>query len=365
MPVSRRGFILSGLAAAHAATGPKGAAFASDWRRFADDATELEVYRLTDPAYASFLPAYYNRAISRDSDWMLFWCDRTGAPQAFRMDLKNGGTRQLTDAAELDGSSLTLLPDNRAFCFFAGRTLFMSSLPNLREREIYAVPEGWEPCPGGSVGPDGTHAEFIERQGEKSRLRMAPLSRGEARTVVESAFVISEAVARPLRAQVLYRDGDAALWLVNSDGRQNHRLPLAPGRIGPANWAPDGKTLLYLSYPEDRTRLNAIREYAPDTNTDKLVAKTSQFVHFGFNRNTSVFVGASRNAASPDVLLQLRITGRELVICEHRASHPESVAPVFSPDAQRVYFQSDRTGKPAIYCMHVEKLVEKIREDAP
>ena len=31
-----------------------------------------------------------------------------------------------------------------------------------------------------------------------------------------------------------------------------------------------------------------------------------------------------------------------------------------SPDAQRVYFQSDRDGKPAIYCMHVERLVEKI-----
>jgi oligogalacturonide lyase len=32
---------------------------------------------------------------------------------------------------------------------------------------------------------------------------------------------------------------------------------------------------------------------------------------------------------------------------------------MFSPDSQRVYFQSDRDGKRAIYCMHVEKLVEK------
>jgi oligogalacturonide lyase len=89
------------------------------------------------------------------------------------------------------------------------------------------------------------------------------------------------------------------------------------------------------------------------------VAKTSQFAHFGFNRDTSVFVGASRNAASPTVLILLRVTRRELTLCEHKASHPEAVAPVFAPDSQRIYFQSDRDGKPAIYCVHAEKLVEK------
>jgi oligogalacturonide lyase len=70
-------------------------------------------------------------------------------------------------------------------------------------------------------------------------------------------------------------------------------------------------------------------------------------------------VGASRNAASPTILILLRGTRRELTLCEHKASHPETVAPVFAPDSQRIYFQSDRDGKPAIYCVHVEKLVEK------
>jgi oligogalacturonide lyase len=61
----------------------------------------------------------------------------------------------------------------------------------------------------------------------------------------------------------------------------------------------------------------------------------------------------------------LRINGRELTICEHRASHPESVAPIFSPDAQRLFFQSDRDGKPSIYCVHMERLVERIEEPGP
>ncbi|MEI9975049.1 MAG: hypothetical protein WDO73_25165 [Ignavibacteriota bacterium] len=38
----------------------------------------------------------------------------------------------------------------------------------------------------------------------------------------------------------------------------------------------------------------------------------------------------------------LRNTKRELTLCEHKASHPEMAAPRFSPDTQRLYFQSDR-----------------------
>jgi oligogalacturonide lyase len=192
---------------------------------------------------------------------------------------------------------------------------------------------------------------------------MVSLGQGVARTVVEAPFAMSEPIARPKRAQILYRQGNEALWLVNSDGQQNRKLKTAPGKLGPADWSPDGKTLLYLNYPENPKELNAIREHTPDTNTDKLVAKTSQFVAFGINHDTSVFVGASRNAGSPYLLLLLRVTRRELTLCEHKASHPELVAPRFSPDSQRVYFQSDRHGKLAIYDMHVEKLVEKTDDE--
>jgi len=89
------------------------------------------------------------------------------------------------------------------------------------------------------------------------------------------------------------------------------------------------------------------------------VAKTSQFASFGWNHDSTVFVGASGNVASPTVLLLLRVTRRELTLCEHKASDPRAVAPIFEPDSLRVFFQSDRDGKPAIYDIHVDKLVEK------
>jgi oligogalacturonide lyase len=365
---SRRSLLTSSLVAAHAIAadlpGARGAQFESEWKRYADPATELDVYRLTEPAYSSTLPAYYNRVISRNSGFLVFCCDRAGFPAAFRMDLRGGETRQLTERKDLDGSTLNLLPDNRSFCYFAERTLYVTNLTTLRDREVYTIPEGWERGTGLTVGTDG-HALFPERKGEGSRLRSVPLTPapGAPRTILEAPFAIADPIERPVRGQILYRDADQRLWIADNDGRRPRQLKTAMGRIGPANWVSDGHSVLYLNFPDDRTKLNAIREYTPDDDGDKLVAPTSQYVQFGFNRDTSVFVGASRNAASPVILIMLRVTRRERTLCEHKASHPEMVAPMFAPDAQRIYFQSDRHGKPALYALHVERLVEKIEAD--
>lgn len=357
--LTRRAFVCSLAAAPALAQNGKGALFPAAWKRYSDPATELTVLRLTDPAWSSRLPAFYQRAVAKRGDFLLFASDRTGSFQVFRLDLKTGECRELTAAQSLDPSSPTLLPDERGFCFFDGPSLRQANLSNLRDREIYRIPEDWERCPGGTVAGDGSFAVFGERRQGASRLRLVGLSRGTARTVTEAPWEIGDPLPRPRRAQVLYRQGDQALWLVNSDGQRPRRLDLADGSVGPAAWAPDGKTVLYLNLPADKTQLNAIREYTPDQNTDKLVAKTSQFAHFGFNHDSSVFVGASRNGASPNLLLLLRVTRREFTLCEHRASDPSAVAPIFSPDSQTVYFQSDRDGKPAIYAMGVEKLVEQ------
>ena len=132
-----------------------------------------------------------------------------------------------------------------------------------------------------------------------------------------------------------------------------------PDRAG----LPDGRTILYLHFPDEKTQLNTLREHTPDANQDQLVGKTSQFVHFDANHDTTVFVGVSRNRASPHILLLLRNPQRELTLCEHHASDPAVVTPVFSADSQHVYFQSDKEGKSAIYRIHVERFVEKTENE--
>ena len=356
--ITRRSVLLTGIAARRLFAEGKGTSFPSDAGRYPDPLTAIDVYRLTKPEYSTTMTAYFNRGIAHNSGWMLCCSERTGSPQGFRLELKTGEMKQMTQADKLDGTTLTMLPDNRSFCYVAGTSLFVAPAGAAREREIYRIAEGWERAGSISVGPDGTHITLIERKGETSRLRMVALVGGGVRTVIEAPVAISDPIPRPMRAQILYRQGEDAVWMINMDGTQNRRLKLAAGGVGTPNWSTDGRTLLYLNFPDDKTQLNNLREFTPDTNADKMIGKTSQFASFGANRDSSVFVGASRNNASPAVLLFLRAAHSERTLCEHK-SRAEWVSPVFSPDSQRVYFQSDRHGKPAIYCMHVERLVEK------
>lgn len=327
--------------------------------RFADPSTEFLVYRLTDPSYASHLPAPYGRAVSQRSSFLLYWSERTGSRQAFRMDLKTGGSEQLTQAEALDGLSLTLMPDDRSFCCFDGGSLRQVRLGKLKEKELYRIPAGWKLGRGFSLSRDGSLGALVEMREGRWRLRLVRLGSGSASTLVEGPVPYSDPQMQPRRQAILYRQDEDAWSAASLDGRQNRRLPRASGASGPAYWSPDGRTVLYLHYPEDRRKLYSLREWNPETNTDELVADTSQFVDFDSNRDASVFVGASSNRVSPHILLLLRATRREFTLCEHRASDPAQVAPIFSPDSQRVYFQSDRHGGWAIYSMPVEKFVER------
>jgi len=336
----------------------RGARLAPQRASFLDRATEFPVERLTNPAYSSFLPSYYGRFISKKGDWFLFWSDRNRTPQAFRMHLKTGEWFQLTDATSLDGSSLWLFPDEHRFCYFDGAMLRMTTLSNFRSRVLYHVPDRWQRGQGFAMSSDGLYGTFPEVQGNKWRLRLIKFSSGDVDTVVEAGEPLCEPMPRPNHRSILYRQGES-FRMVSYDGAGIAIIATAPGRPGPALWSPDGRTVIYLHFPKADRGLNAIRELSPEAGTDTLVANTSQFVQFAANGDDSVFVGVSGSKASPYVLLLLRVTGRELTLCEHGASRASMVTAVFSPDSQQVYFHSDQQGKPAIYRVRVDKLVAR------
>ncbi len=321
-----------------------GAVFPSEQRRYADPATELEVLRLTDPEHSAFLPRH---GASRRGNFLLYASDRGGSWQAYRMDLKSGESRLVTEAAELDPMTLALLPDDRGFVFCDGDTLRLGQIGG-RVREIGPV--------GGRAGElavseDGQYCSFASG----SRVSLAALGpKPSVTTLCEAPGVVSMTQIRPRRTQVLYVRHDGAPWLVNFTGQSNRPLKLeaiAVARGSTVDWTPSGRTFVYL-------RGSEMREHTPDENADRPLAKTSQFAAFGMNGDSSVFVGASGSKASAYVLLLLRVTRREFTLCEHGAKNAASVRPVFTPNSQSVLFQSDRHGKPAIYRMRVEKLVE-------
>jgi len=352
--------VLAGLAWGQIPSGlGKGRWLASDRRRTTDPATDTPLMRLTDPAYASLLPGSHLRALARAGTFLVYSGDRGGSWQVFRLELGDGRQQQLTQAAELDPSSPGLLPDDRNFCYFDGRSLRRVSLRSLREREIYRIPEGWQRGEGYSLALDGSHAAVMEERGELGRLRLVRLSSGSAVTVAEGTPALGMPRLRTRREGLLYREGDISVWTVGLDGRNRRKLPLPPGRLGHYAWAPDGQSVFYLHRPVGPGSAIGLRELRLDSGADQVVAETSDFVAFSPNRDASVFVGASGSLAGPYILLLSRAGRRELALCEHRASDPGRTAAVFSADSQRVYFQSDREGKWALYAVPVDRLVER------
>ncbi len=373
MIVTRRRFVASfaGLSAGACAclAADKAGTYPSEIKRYADEATEFSVFRLTDSAHQSWLPAPYNRAISKKTEFAIHSSDRSGSVQAYRLDLKNGQSRVLTEAANLLTGSLTLAPDEHEFAYLADRSLYMGRTNGVHAREVYRAEEGFQFGNGFSLSEDGLVAALIEEKPEASRLRLITMRTGAAATLVESSEPISDPQPRPKRAGLLYRKGaevnSSEVWVVNYDGAQNRRLRTAPGALGMALWSGDGRSIVYLNIPADRKQLNNIREFTPDTNEDQFVTATSQFATFNHNADTSVFVGASGSKASPYLLLLVRSVKRELTLCQHRASDPRQVTAFFSPNSQRVIFQSDRDGKMAIYSIAVDRLVEETETAEP
>jgi oligogalacturonide lyase len=350
----------------HAATTGKGTVLPSVVSRYADPSTEFPVFRLTDPEHTSALPPHYARAISRKGNFLLYSCDASGSMQAYRLDLKTGQARLLTDAENFNPACFTLLDDERSFCYVDGARLYLSSLTSLRPRQVYQALEGFQPT-GLSITDDGLSAALVEQKGSHYRLQWIRMMDGVAVTLAEADQEndeLADPTPRPRRASVLYRRA-GGVWLANVDGKQNYRLKLADGQALAATWTPDGKAALYLNVPVDPHKLRNIREFTPDTNEDKAVSDTTQYACFERNADGSVFVGASGSKASPHVLLLVRAVGRELTLCEHRASNPAMVSPIFSPNSQNVFFTSDQHGKPAIYRIAVDKLVQATEEPPP
>jgi len=353
MSVTRRNFALS-----LAATATAQSQF-SPIRRFLDSSTEVEVLALTDPANASFLPHHYNRSVSSRNGFIVYATETTNGFQALRLEIKGGVTRILTSSQALEPKSLALSPDDRTLYFADADRLLATGMNGGKPRELY---KGSSPAiyrKGISLSEDGLTISLVDG----NQLLAIPTNTTLKPRVIAELDNPSEQAAITKSGQVFFRGPLNSIFVTTAT--KPKRLPLE-GTLGPAIWNPDGRSILFLRLNQGQGISNSLCEYSLDTNTESLVGKTSQFVHFGRNADSSVFVGASGSKAQPYILIMLRITRRELALCEHKSSDPSSVAPIFSPNSQRIYFQSDRLGKPAIFSVSIDRLVEKTeQEDSP
>ncbi|MGD0579319.1 MAG: hypothetical protein ABSC08_10365 [Bryobacteraceae bacterium] len=335
----------------------KGVILPADWSHYEDPSTEFEVLRLTHPAYASYLPAWPGRAVSRHSEFAILASDRTGSMQLHRLDLKSGQSRVLVPVSH--PRAFTLSADDRTVYFRHQDSVY--ALPLAGAPRVVGLGEFAHSQDARALCPseDGTALWFSATTGERAGLIKLRLgARSEPALVLKQAD-IREPVPNPRRALVLWRSAGDSLWLCEHDGANTRRLDTPAGRVLQAMWSPDGQSVLYLHESGAVAEPIAIREQEVDSRADRLVATTSQYACFARNADATVFLGSSRSQAGPYVLLMLRITRRELPLCEHRSRDASASCLAFSPDSQRLFFQGDSEGKSVVYSMKLEKLVEK------
>jgi len=335
-------------------------AFPSELKRVIDPATEFPLLRLTSPDHDAFLPSQASRFISRKNNFLLYTSDRAGGKAAvYKLEFKSGESSLVGEGEAIEPRFAALTPDDRSCCYAAGESLLLAPVQGSgKPRELYRSAEGWHRAGLPALTEDGIAALWPEQRDQTFRVRFVSLMKAGATTAAESSEPIADLMPRPRRAGFLYRKGQQELMLASFDGQQNYRLKIAPLPFSTPQWSADGRTILYLSRP-DPPGLAEIREFTPDTNEDKLVSKTSQYAGFGRNGNATVFVGASGSKASPYLFLLVRAVKRELAVAEHKASDPSTVMPVFSPNSQRIFFETDRDGHRCLYSMVVDKLVEE------
>ena len=318
--------------------------------RFSDPTTENPVVRLTRPATTNLLPSPTNRFVSARERFLVFSSDRTGRFTPFRADLHTGVLEPLGRTEELRPETLCLDAHERALYLVDGGALKELSLASRRMRTLAEGVTAFSP----GVSP----SEFVV------------VKDGKLQTVSEGGRVLAEDLGKGI---CLSRPGGKGCCFtreVAANGREFWYVPfsgsepakpvlLAKGDVFNPIWNPDGRSLLFLrNIQKPRVVVSEIHEVVPEGGGEQCVSPTSQFAAFAPNEDGSVFVGASRSKAQPTIILLLRSARREMTLCEHRASRPSAVSPVFSPDSRRVYYQSDRQGKWAIYSVNVELLVE-------
>jgi oligogalacturonide lyase len=320
-----------------------------EFQRFVDPTTESTVVRLTNPAFTSYLPAGANRFVSVKERFLVFTSDRTGRPTPFYLDLRTGVSRFLASTANLLPESVCLDAQGRSVYLIDGTDLKQVAIAT---RKVDVLSSGVSAF---SLGSSPSEL-MVVRDG-----RLEQLNR--------KAGALADDVS-PWCALRPGGSGCAFLRHPSFDEREFWYVPVSPettarplllakGRVSNPLWSPDGRSLMFLrQVPSNDTFVSEIHETCPETGLEQRIASTSQFAAFAVNGDGSVFVGASGSKAQPTIILLLRSVQREFTLCEHRATRPATVDPVFSPDSRRVYFESDHQGKSALYSINIESLVE-------
>lgn len=77
--------------------------YAPEWRDYFDPLTGRQVRQLTDSPAEDYHLYFYYPSVTPDGKYLIFFSERTGISNLFRLDLQSGHILQLTDARPVRG----------------------------------------------------------------------------------------------------------------------------------------------------------------------------------------------------------------------------------------------------------------------
>jgi Tol biopolymer transport system component len=227
-------------------------------------------------------------------------------------------------------------------------------------RQVWAGPDV---DPEGEVSPDGRYLSFVDW--ETGDLAIRELATGKKQRLTNKGSWLQSvefalfSIVSPDSKQVAYtwfdKDGHADLRIIGSDGSAARVLYRSSELryIQPADWSPDGKSILAFSTREDRT--NQIVLIATTDGSVRSLKNLDWREPEGMcfspdGRYIAYDFPQKEDKPERDIFLLALDGNRELTLIKHAAN---DLMPVWTPDGKRLIFASDRTGTLCLWAINV------------
>ncbi|HEU4721783.1 MAG TPA: protein kinase, partial [Gemmatimonadaceae bacterium] len=209
-----------------------------------------------------------------------------------------------------------------------------------------------------AISPDGRAVAYASGTSTEARIYVRQLAGGRPVRVADDSAVSEESPSwSPDGTRLLYLARGAVFSAPAAGGASRQEVAAVGGRrITAAAWAPDGRTIAYAAgdslhvrAPDGAVRVLArlpeptLCTWSPDS---ALIACTSG------NARYVVGIGAQFGNLSPNRITVVRV--RDGAVTTISDSTSINVSPVWSRDARRLYYVSNRGGRGDVYAQELD-----------
>ena len=376
---------------------------APEWRDHRDPLTSRRVRQLTDSRAEDYHLYFYNPSFTPDGKYLIFFSERTGVSNLFRLDLQSGITVQLTDARPVRaeywpftdaikgvGACLAAIGKGGYEVFyFEGTDLFAVEIESLKRRQLLSLTSDRRPSMLQANASGETlvfatwdEALFMERSqrayaGERfpderffqettSTIVRVEAVTGHAEEVFcKEKFWINHVHVNPQNPDLIlfcheYSELPDRMWLLNVANRQCEPIPGqgADEWFQHEFWSRDGQRICFHGGASRDATEGFCGWCSPDgTGYTKAYHTTSGRAYAHYNLHADGQTMVTDGEARPGCISKVHLRDGHQVfelLCRHdsytfgddQRCHPH---PSFTPDGRQVIFTSNRTGSSNIY----------------